>query len=54
MPAEVFTPNQLEKYEMKTLITVLVLFIVAITTFSWLFARVIFPLIARLRNNLLI
>jgi hypothetical protein len=39
---------------MKTLIIALVLFIIAILTCSWVFAKVIVPLIARLRNSLLI
>lgn len=54
LPAEVFLPNQLEKYDITTLIIALVLFILAILILTWVFAKVIVPLIGRLRNSVLV
>lgn len=50
----VFLPNQLEQYDLTTLIVALVLFIAALLIFTWVFTKVIVPLIGRLRNRLLI
>lgn len=54
LPAEVFVPSQLEVYDLTTLIVALILFIAAIVIFSWAFAKIIVPMIARLRNRLLV
>lgn len=54
LPAEVFTPSPLEVYDFTTLIVALVLFIAAVVTFSWVFAKVIVPMVARLRNRMLV
>ena len=54
LPAEVFTPSQLEKYDLTIVIVVLVLFIFALLTCAWIFSKVIVPLIGRLRNRLLV
>jgi flagellar biosynthesis/type III secretory pathway M-ring protein FliF/YscJ len=54
LPAEVFAPNQLEQFSTMTLIIVLVLFILAVVVLTWAFAKIIVPLISRLRNSQLI
>lgn len=54
LPAEVFTPSQLEKYDLTLLVVVLVLFIFALITCAWLFSKIIVPMIGRLRNRLLV
>ncbi len=54
LPAEVFTPSQLEAYDFTTLIVALVLFIAAIITFAWIFVKVIVPMVGRLRNRMLV
>lgn len=54
VPAALFMPNTIESFNMDSMIVFLVVLIIAMVIFTWACTKVIVPMIARLRNSLLV